>query len=226
MMAEDRVEDAQALQWAMSPDLLLAVARFNLCVLPPAGRVPRERLAAFLGEDALAPTSDAFWHQPTTAPLLSEAVYRRLQHGPCFDPVHAEWALALLPDAWWPVFCQHLSAALLQQRVRHTLSRDDVLRWREWLSLPAWRFALEGAALLPGLPTPPEVDLASTNALTLGADWIWRASEQWHPAIAERWRLWRVPPASVIDAAASTAQRTAMLVLSVVFPRWFSRFVR
>lgn len=228
MNAVSDIRAARATGWADHTALLRAVARFNLCLATPERAVEWAMRSGLPATGTQQPWLTRFCASPEVLAEVSSAMLRTLEYPPCFDPRSPAWPLALLPDEALDGFHRVLSAALVHRKVRRTLSRHDVLRWRDWLTEPAWRFAMEGAALLPGLPDIPEIDTGEMAADDLGRAWLWKASAHWHPAIAERWRLRRQPPACcpVEDIPPDVAHRTAMTVLSAVQPRWSSRFAR
>ncbi|WP_302174024.1 hypothetical protein [uncultured Hydrogenophaga sp.] len=216
----------RATGWADHIELLREVARFNLCLATPqvaAGWAIRLGMVS-----SGQPWPVHFWSSLPALADISAAMLSTLQHQPCFESRSPAWPLALLPDEELPGFGRLVSAALMHRVVRQTLSRQDVLHWRDWLKPTAWRFAMEGAALLPGLPPTPDVDVATVGADAYGQAWLWQASGHWDPAIAERWRLRHELPvaATVRHIPPEVAHRTAMTVLSAVQPRWFSRFAR
>lgn len=220
------VRSGRTTGWAENIELLREVARFNLCLATPrVAAAWAVRLGMAMPEQSW-PVH--FWDSPPVLAEVSAAMLRTLEHPPCFDPRSPAWPLALLPDDELHGFGRLLSAALVHRLVRQTLSRQDVLHWRDWLKPTAWRFAMEGASLLPGLPPTPEVDPARVDADAYGQAWLWQASGHWSPAIAERWRLRHDPPQAdlVRLIPPEVAHRTATTVLSAVQPRWFSRFAR
>lgn len=218
------VRPLRATGWSDRAGVLRDVARFNLCLVTPSST---DRCTARLGwTDAGKAWPRGLLTSPAAQAVMSSTLGATLQHPPCFDPRRPEWPLALLPETELNALCRQLAAVLLHLQVRQALSRDDVLRWRNWLGPAAWRLAMEGAALLPSWPSPPTVDLEQTSAQDLGLAWLWQASAHWDPAIAERWRLRHDPPAQPWATAvpAERAHRTALSVLFAVQPRWLSRF--
>ncbi len=212
--------------WSDRALLLRQVTRFNLCLATPLSALRWAHELA-LAEPGLAGLPDV-WQRRSLRPALSAVLAHPLQTDACFDPDRPEWPLVLLSDTDRITVCQMLAAALMHRSVRRTLSREEVLRWRDWLTPPAWRFAMEGAALLPAIPPEPVVDPTQITAETLGMAWLWLASAHWDPGIAERWRLRHgtaeLPQGMAVSA--EMAHRTALTVLFAVQPQWHSRFAR
>jgi hypothetical protein len=200
------------------PELVRAICVFNQ---NPADYIDVSRREDFFPQHAHGPV----WTSERSRRHLSRHILHRIGVSPCLEPGRAEWPVALLDRGAIDRLARHVAAALVGARVRRSLSREEVLKWRDWLSPEAHDFALTRAGLLPiraeGLAVPR--DLA---ALGLGHAWIVSATRRWPQAISRRFML-KMPPgdfpaADAIDGA--FASRLVHSVLAIVESRWCSSF--
>lgn len=76
----------------------------------------------------------------------------------CFDIPHQGWVLALLPPARLNNLATHVGALIVGASVRTSLSREQVMAWKDKLGAEAYRFAMNSTSLLAigKLPLPGE----------------------------------------------------------------------
>lgn len=170
------------------------------------------------------PADGPLWECERARRHLSREILARIGDAPCLDTQRPEWPLALLDRGRLDRLARHVSAALVGARVRRSISRTEVLQWREWLSPDAHDFALTRAGLLPfsaeagsGRNMPAE---------QLGHAWIIAASRAWPEAIARRFVL-KLPAGPFSEAGPvdpALASKLVSSVLSIMESRWCSSF--
>jgi hypothetical protein len=175
------------------------------------------------------PVDAALWSNARSRRHLSRHILERLGAAPCLEMQRPEWPVALLERPRLDRLARHVAAALVGTRVRRSLSRDEVLKWREWLSPEAHEFALRRAGLLPiSVDAGVAAGTAggSAPALELGLRWIVATTRRWPEAIARRFML-KLPAGEFAEADAvdgAFASRLVTSVLSIVESRWCSSF--
>ncbi len=109
---------------------------------------------------------ESMWQVARIRDRLSEMVLERagIASAPCFEMPHAGWVLALLPTERLARLATHIGALAVGTSVRTSLSREQVLGWKQKLGNDAYRFAMTSAALLsigklPELKSHDPVDL-------------------------------------------------------------------
>jgi hypothetical protein len=200
------------------PDLVRSICTFNE---NPADYMADSRREAFFAE----PIDPALWLNERSRRHLSRHILDQLNIPPCLEAHRPEWPVALLE---WPRLerlARHVAAALVGARVRHCVSRIEVLKWRDWLSPDAHEFALTRAGLLP-INADAGSGIAGTSAQALGLAWIVAATRRWPEAIARRFML-KLPAGDIGEAQGvddALASRLVSSVLSIVESRWCSSF--
>jgi hypothetical protein len=197
-------------------ELVRALAEFNQ---DPAAYLHETRRADFFPAGA----REELWEYPLSRRHLSRHILERIGGELCLDAKRPEWAVALLDSRGLDRLARHVAGALVGPRVRRSLSRSEVLRWRDWLEADALDFALTRAGLLP---FHAQADAGAGTALDLGRAWIVAASRRWHDAISRRFLL-KLPAGDLAQADAvdgALAARLVSSVLSIVEPRWCSSF--
>lgn len=196
----------------------------SLCIFnqSPADYMDSSRRAEFFALPADGPV----WDNERSRRHLSQDILARISVEPCLDTQRPEWPLALLDRDRLDRLARHIAAALVGGRVRRSISRADVLQWREWLTPEAYDFALKRAGLLP-FHAEAGADVLNMPPAHLGHAWLLAASRVWPTAIARRFVLklpaGAMPQADAIDPA--LAMRLVSSVLSIVEARWCSLFV-
>jgi hypothetical protein len=202
----------------VQPDVVRTICIFNES---PADYIDESRRREFFP----MPVDEALWDNTRSRRHLSRHILDRLGVAACLEPLRPEWPMVLLDRARLDRLARHVAAALVGARVRRSLSRDEVLRWREWLTPEAHEFALTRAGLLP-LSTGVDTDADDTPAEQIGLAWIVASGRRWPEAIARRFML-KLPAGASQDAAVvdgKFASRLVSSVLSIVESRWCSSF--
>ncbi len=200
------------------PWLFNLLAAFNF---RPADYVhPTRRLRA------AGPQSEALWCQPRARSALSALLLRALslQDRPCADASRGELPQALLEPARLNHLALAVGAVVLGPRIRRSIARADVLRWKEQLTPALYAFATHSAPLLPLqslLPSEPQDEAP----LDLGCAWITASLEDAPEELRERALL--KLPADVQRGAIepARARQVVQCVHSMLEPRWCSSFV-
>lgn len=196
----------------------------SLCIFNqnPADYMDSSRRAEFFALPADGPV----WDNERSRRHLSQDILARIGVEPCLDTHRPEWPLALLDRDRLNRLARHIAAALVGSCVRRSISRADVLQWREWLTPEAYDFALKSAGLLP-FNAEAGADAMDMPAEHLGHAWLLAASRTWPETIARRFVLklpaGPMPEADAVDPA--FALRLVSSVLSIVEARWCSLFV-
>jgi hypothetical protein len=195
----------------------------SICVFNenPADYIDRSRWGDFV-PTALDP---AVWQCAGSRRHLSQHILARLGVEPCLQVRRPEWPLVLMEPARLLRVARHIAAALVGARVRRSIQRSEVLRWRDWLSPEAHEFALTRAGLLP-FTASVHCDVEDAAAHELGFAWIAAATAGWPDSIARRFIL-KLPAGFAPDARAidgAFAWRVVSSVLSIAETRWCSSF--
>jgi hypothetical protein len=217
-MTEVKTSASLARLVGRNADIVRSICVFNE---NPADYLDESRRSEFFQ----VPVSAPIWKCERSRRHLSRHILQRLGVSPCLDVDRPEWPLALLERGRLQRVARHVTGALVGARVRHCVSRSEVLRWREWLLPEAHDFALMRAGLLP-FTASADCDLQQTAAHELGLAWIASASSSWPEPIALRFML-KLPAGvgahkDAVDGA--FAWRVVSSVLSIVETRWCSSF--
>lgn len=200
-------------------DLVRTLCIFNQS---PADYMDRSHRAVFFA----LPAEGSLWDSERARRQLSQDILARIGVEICLDTARPEWPLVLLDRDRLDRLARHVAAALVGARVRRSISRADVLQWREWLTPEAYDFALKRAGLLP-FNAEAHADASGKPAEQLGHAWLLAASRTWPEAIARRFVLKLpvvpLPQADAVDPV--MAWRLVSSVLSIVEARWCSLFV-
>jgi hypothetical protein len=202
----------------LQPDIVRSICVFNES---PADYIDESRRREFFP----MPVEKALWDNTRSRRHLSRHILDRLGVPSCLEAQRPEWPMALLDRTRLDRLALHVAAALVGARVRRSLSRDEVLRWREWLTPEAHEFALRRASLLPA-SAGVDADANDAPAEHMGLAWIVAASRRWPESIARRFML-KLPAGASQDAAVidgTFAWRLVSSVLSIVESRWCSSF--
>jgi hypothetical protein len=202
----------------VQPDIVRTICIFNES---PADYIDESRRREFFP----MPVDEALWDNTRSRRHLSRHILDRLGVAACLETQRPEWPMALLDRGRLDRLALHVAAALVGTRVRRSLSRSEVLRWREWLTPEAHEFALTRASLMPA-SAGVDADAGDTPAEQMGLAWIAAASRRWPEAIARRFTL-KLPAGASQDAAVvdgTFASRLVSSVLSIVESRWCSSF--
>ena len=199
-------------------DIMRSICVFNE---NPADYIDESRRAEFFP----AAMDRAVWRCARSRRHMSRHILERVGAAPCLEVRRPEWPLVLLDAPRLQRVARHVAAALMGSRVRRSVSRGDVLRWREWLSPEAHEFALTRAGLLPFTATV-HCDVDQTAAHELGLAWIASATACWPAALARRFML-KLPAGTENNASAvdgTFAWRVVSSVLPIAEARWCSSF--
>lgn len=202
---------------ATQPELLRGICVFNQ---NPADYMDASRRADYFPSRMHA----ALWRCERARRHLSRHILDRIGGEPCLEPRHGGWPLALLDRPRLDRVALHVAAALVGARVRRSVSRTEVLQWREWLSPEAHEFALKRAGLLPVVHAAIEPQRAS--AQEVGLAWVAAAARPWPAPMARRFLL-KLPAQAEREATrldGDAAARIVASVLSIVESPWCSSF--
>lgn len=163
----------------------------------------------------------AIWQSRRIHDRLSIQVLRRagISSEPCVVVPHCGWVLALLPTDRLARLAMHIGALAVGASVRSSLSRDQVLTWREKLGSEAYRFAMTSASLLAIGKLP---DLREYHPIDLGYALMAAESSQMPEGMRERFLL-KLPDA-LPDLAwgDDIARRLVQTALNVIEGEWCS----
>lgn len=149
-----------------SPKIYSQLYAFNYT---PASYLHPTRRAQFF--DGVLPA--VTWEEPRVWEKLSVAMLQQLglSEQPCMEFPHPKWALVLLPVNRQQRLAQHIGAIVLGARIRSSLAREQVLKWKEQLGHEAFQFVMNSARLLPSIRIEDDA-LASNDVEQIGYDLI------------------------------------------------------
>ncbi|MBC7378379.1 MAG: SctK family type III secretion system sorting platform protein [Burkholderiaceae bacterium] len=199
-------------------DLLRSICVFNQS---PADYLDDSRRAEFFPAQITGP----IWTCVRARRHLSRHILERIGAEPCLQAHRPEWPVVLLDRPRIDRLARHVAAALVGARVRRSISRVEVLKWREWLATDAHEFALKRASLLP-ISADAGANAQRVPAQQLGHIWMVAASRQWPEAMARRFIL-KLPAGHFREAEAidgALASRLVSSVLNNLESRWCSSF--
>ncbi len=164
---------------------------------------------------------ERLWRSGRIQDRLSIQVLERagIRSDPCFDVPHAGWALALLPTMRLERLATHIGALVVGASVRSSLSREQVLAWKQKLGGDAYRFAMTSASLLAIGHLP---DLREQDPVNLGYALMACEANRMLPNMRERFLLKLPPdlPDSALDA--DSARRLVQTAVNVIEGEWCS----
>ncbi len=161
------------------------------------------------------------WQLPRLQERLSLQVLERagIVSPPCFDVPHPGWALALLPTERLARLATHIGALAVGASVRTSLSREQVLGWKQKLGSDAYRFAMTSASLLTHGKLP---ELQGQDPVTLGYALMAGEASRMLPGMRERFLL-KLPQGLPQPALAEDiAQRLVQTATHVIEGEWCS----
>lgn len=197
------------------PGLGVQLLRFNFC---PASYLHHHRRA-----DLIPEIPDMIWEIERLHARLSDRILRKSEalERPAFSFPHWGWSVALLPPTRIARLSLHLGALVHGGRVRASLSRENVLKWKGKLGREAYDFSMTRASLLPPMKDVGP-DLLSLEPDQCGLCLLSSASLDMPEAMRLRfvWKLPKTPGESSVDPL--QASKLVRSVLSIVEPEWHS----
>ncbi len=197
------------------PTLGALVYRFNFF---PAAYLHAEKRSEF---SPLIP--DSVWSVERVHGGLSDRLLRQshLVDRPVFAFPHWGWPLALLPPHRLARLSLHLGGMIHGARIRETLSRTQVMSWKEKLGSEAYEFAMARASLLP-VAKDVGTDLLTSEPEQSGYILLQSAAVNLPEAMRIRF-VWKLPKRSgKSDIDPSQARKLLRSVLPSVEPEWHS----
>lgn len=164
---------------------------------------------------------ERLWQTGRIQDRLSMQVLERagINSDPCFDLPHAGWALALLPTARLERLATHIGALVVGANVRSSLSREQVLAWKQKLGSDAYRFAMTSASLLAIGHLP---DMREQDPVNLGYALIAAEARRMPANMRERFLL-KLPPGLPEPALdEDSARRLVQTAVNVIEGEWCS----
>lgn len=197
------------------PALGAAIFRFNF---DPAAYLHAEKRPEFW---PIIPES--VWSIERVRGRLSERILRQSQLVDC--PVFAfpfwGWPLVLLPPHRLARLSLHLGGLIHGARIRESLSRIQVMSWKEKLGSEAYEFAMARASLLP-VVKEIDTDLLMSEPEQSGYSLLQKAAADLPEPMRIRF-VWKLPKRSgKSDIEPSQARKLVRSVLSTVEPEWHS----
>ncbi len=164
---------------------------------------------------------ERLWQTGRIQDRLSVEVLERagICSDPCFELPHAGWALALLPTARLEKLATHIGALVVGASVRSSLSREQVLAWKQKLGSDAYRFAMTSASLLAIGHLP---DMREQDPVNLGYALIAGEANRMPANMRERFLL-KLPPGLPEPALdEDSARRLVQTAINVIEGEWCS----
>ncbi len=138
---------------------------------------------------------------------------------PCFEMPHRGWELALLPTARLSRLATHIGALVVGASVRTSLSREQVLGWKDKLGVDAYRFAMSSASLLSIGKLPAKIDQHPTD---LGYALMAAEASRMPAGMRERFLLKLPTDQGSPDIDEDTARRLIHTAAHVIEGEWCS----
>ncbi len=161
------------------------------------------------------------WQMARVQDRLSVEVMRRagIAGTPYVDMPHRGWVLALLPTARLSRLATHVGALVVGASVRTSLSREQVLGWKDKLGADAYRFAMTSASLLSIGKLPVQIDQHPTD---LGYALVSAEAARMPAGMRERFLLKLPCDLTRPEIDDDTAQRLVQSALHVIEGEWCS----
>jgi hypothetical protein len=190
---------------------------FNHCPADYLHPTRRDRFVAGGGE--------ALWREARSRSRLSEFILREvdLLDRPWLDVVRPECPVALLDARRLLLLARCVGAASLWPRVRRSVLRDEVLRWKQRLTPAVYGFLMASAALLPGVAAPATDDDDAPVEAT-GFGWIRAALAAAPDELRLRVELKLPAEVPAVTADAAAAMHLVRSVHCALEPKWYSSF--
>ncbi len=164
---------------------------------------------------------ECLWQSSRLQDRLSIQVLERagIRSDPCFELPEAGWVLALLSTMRLERLAKHIGALVVGTSVRSSLSREQVLGWKQKLGGDAYRFAMTSASLLAIGHLP---DLREQDPVNLGYALIAGEANLMPANMRERFLL-KLPlqlPQPALDE--DSARRLVQTAVNVIEGEWCS----
>ncbi len=193
----------------------VVVFRFNF---NPAAYLHPEKRSEF---STVIP--EPVWSIERVQGRLSDRILRQSQLFDCpvFAFPHWGWPLVLLPPHRLARLSLHLGALIHGAKIRESLSRTQVMLWKEKLGSDAYEFATSSASLLP-VVKERDADLLMSEPEQSGYIFLQSAAADLPEPMRTRF-FWKLPQRSgKSDFDPSQARKLIRSVLSTVEPEWHS----
>lgn len=169
---------------------------------------------------------DRVWEEPRARRRLSAYILEKLSLSGrfCHDLGHPELTIALLDTADLLHLARCVGGVLLRQHVRRSMSRQDVLAWKQRLTPPGYAYVMSTGSLLPLAATQVPDDGSPVE--NLGYACIDECLATTPEEIRVRASLKlpvELPPPAIEPAA---ARQLVHAVHSTLHPQWRSSFAR
>ena len=168
---------------------------------------------------------EKIWNIPRVQGRISNLLIQKIQMNVngIWEVSHCKWALALLPTSRLNRLARHIGAIITASEIRSSLSRENVLEWKQRLGSDAYAFAMNSASLLPRIIISQEIS-ATNYPESIGYSFIYKSIEDFPKDMKERFLL-KIPSNC---AAALTEINKANLGVQAVFEilerEWYSLF--
>ncbi len=161
------------------------------------------------------------WQTARVQDRLSAEVMRRsgINSAPCFDAPHRGWVVALLPTDRLSRLATHIGALVVGASVRTSLSREQVLEWKDKLGADAYRFAMTSASLLAIGKLPAQIDQHPTD---LGYALMAVEASSMPAGMRERFLLKLPQDLTSTEVDEDTARRLIQTAVNVIEGEWCS----
>ena len=166
---------------------------------------------------------DSAWREPRTSGRISNLLSVRigLSEEVFPDTPNPLWLIALLPADRLNRLALHIGALILGVRIRSSLSREHVLKWKKKLGDEAYRFAMNSATLLPVGRLPLNA-IATGAADELGASVVMTALANEPQTLRRRVALKFSNEIDVMDIDPESAAQVSLMIARILEAKWFS----
>jgi hypothetical protein len=166
---------------------------------------------------------DAAWNEARTRGRISNLLLNRIGLSEEVFPGSPNplWLIALLPADRLNRVALHIGALFLGIRIRSSLAREHVLRWKKKLGDEAYRFAMNSATLLPVGRIPLNA-IATEAADELGASIVMTALANEPPILRRRVALKFSGEIDALDIDPERAAEVSLMIARILETKWFS----
>lgn len=206
------MDDLQLLM-ACENKKLRAIMFFNFL---PAGYLHPNKRREFLPEIPLT-----MWETPRSWNSLSSVILTTIGlPKPFVEPDHISWRIALLSNDRLMLLARYAGAVLMLDKIRASLSRSNVLSWKQLVGNDAYEFALSSASLLPRVNLK-DFDAPTVSPEDAGYSLLNSAIGIMPDAVAIRLRL-KIPPLiNSLDIDPTKAFRLISTIIEISRKEWY-----
>ncbi len=162
----------------------------------------------------------AVWDIPRSWNSLSSIILKKIGlPKPFVEPDHISWRIALLSNHQLMQLARYVGAVIMLDKIRASLSRSNVIFWKQLIGNNAYEFALSSTSLLPRVNFK-DFDAPITSPEAAGYSLLNSAIDIMPDSVAIRLRL-KIPPLiNSFDIDPTKAFRLTSTILDISRKEW------